>query len=172
MVDVAVRPCSPDLKLIGVFAIVRRRILGGKRRVIGAELRVTVVDGADVLKKLENRRVPDGMIGRKRIDRVGGGVVAHISDHVVLVGVSELPVVKTTLVQRRQRGSRFNEDNVATLPHPSRLNVVETVEFAAQAVAHQPSFPRTAFQLLGVRLLCTNTRAPTTRRRPRCASLP
>ena len=128
------------------------RILGGTRRVSGVETKVTVVDGGDVLENLESRRVPDGMIGRKRIDRVVGGVVAHISDHFVLVAVSEFPAVKTTLVQRRRRGSRFNEDKVATLSHPSHPSVVETVGFAVQAVSHQSFFPRTAFQLLGVRL--------------------
>ena len=41
-------------------------------RVCGVGPKVTVVDGGDVLEKLENRRIPDGMSGRKRIDRVVG----------------------------------------------------------------------------------------------------
>ena len=66
-----------------------------------------------------------------------------------MVVVGELPVVETTLIQRRRDGSRLNEDN---RPYMPRLVVVDPVRLAVHAVSNEPSFPSTVLQLPGVGL--------------------
>ena len=55
----------------------------------------------------------------KMIERV----VPHISHHVVVAVVGELPIIVTTNIRQRHDGRHLNEDNISTPPHTSRFGL-------------------------------------------------
>ena len=113
----------------------------------------------DLVEELHHRRFPDGMIGRERVNRVIERVVSHISHHVVVVIVVELPTVEVSVVCRR-KPRRLDEDDVAAFPYSVRLRVVDPVRLACGAVSDKPPFPSTALQLLGESLFVHERPAP------------
>ena len=104
-------------------------------------------------EEINQGRVPNGMVRRERIDRMIESVVPHISHHVVVAVVGELPIIVTTNIRRRHDGRRLNEDNISTLPHTSRFGVVDPIRLAVHAVPDKASFPSAVLQLLGVGLV-------------------
>ena len=106
-----------------------------------------------MFEEINQGRVPNGMVRRERIDRMIESVVPHVSHHVVVAVVGELPIIVTTNIRRRHEGRCLNEDNISTLPHTSRFGVLDPIRLAVHAVPDKASFLSAVLQLLGVGLV-------------------
>ena len=61
-----------------------------------------------MFEEINQGRVPNGMVSTEGIDRMTESVVPHISHHVVVAIVGELPIIVTTSIRRRNGGRRLN----------------------------------------------------------------